>query len=105
MKNRILTSRRRSMPLLRDAVLSPESSMQKTFPEIEAISGHFPNKDTSSLRRISSRLYLSVKRKIKLIKDTGGYCLNVFKDWVGYTFCCIIVRKRKTPGVIKSVKI
>lgn len=105
MNGRILVSKHRSLPVLQDAVLSPESSRQEVLPEDECADRHLSSKSASKFRVLSSRLFIQVKKKLKLIKDTGSYCANVFREWVGYTFCCIITKKRKTPGVQRSVKI
>lgn len=103
--NRILASRRRSLPILQDASLSPESSRQDSQLGNDDTNEDLPIKDVSRFKACSSRLFLNVKKKLKVIKDTGSYCVNVLREWLGYTFCCIIVRKRKTPGVLRSVKI
>lgn len=52
-----------------------------------------------------SKIMMKLQRKFKGIRDAGLYCVNTFREWLGYTFCCIIIKKKKTPGVLKSVRI
>lgn len=39
------------------------------------------------------------------IKNGVLYCIFTVKYWLSYTFCCIVIKRRKTPGVLRSVRI
>lgn len=62
-------------------------------------------KQPSKSRLFLSRAIIRIQRRLKDLADTGFYCLNTVKEWFGYTFCYILVRRRKTRGVLRSASV
>lgn len=46
-----------------------------------------------------------IMRRLRNIKNTLLYCLYTIGDIFGQTFCCIMVRRKKAVGVLKTVRI
>lgn len=88
------------MPAPKKKCKLDEKSEESSSFEIQPIQ----NKP-SKTRILLTRAFIRVQRQFKNIANTGCYCVNTFKDWLGYTFCCIIIKRKKMKGVLKSVKI
>lgn len=72
------------------------------IPTFEVVSEQTkPNGVTMAL----SRMMIRARRRIRNFADGGLYYINVYKDWIGYMFCYIVVKKKKPRGVLKSVRI
>lgn len=59
----------------------------------------------SKVRMLLSLAFIRARRRLRDAANTGSYYVNIYKEWFGYTFCCIIIKKKKLRGVLKSVKV
>ncbi|ELA42406.1 uncharacterized protein VICG_00505 [Vittaforma corneae ATCC 50505] len=90
----------RQMPMQKKKTRFDEKSEESSSYEIQSIQ----NKP-SKTRILLTRAFIRIQRQLKNIANTGCYCVNTFKDWMGYTFCYIIIKRKKMKGVLRSVKI
>jgi len=59
----------------------------------------------SKIAMFLTRALIRGRRRLRDAMNTGSYYVNIYREWFGYTFCCIIIKKKKLRGVLKSVKV
>lgn len=60
------------------------------------------NQETSIFKR---KLASRIQRKFRNIKNSIYFCLYTIGDIFSQTFCFIMIRRTKSTGILKSVKI
>lgn len=59
----------------------------------------------SKTKVLIKHFFIRLQRRISDVANTGCYFVNVFKEWIGLTFCFILIRRKKARGILKSVRI
>lgn len=96
---RLQAFRYRQMINLKNNEPQNNDSESDRFPEIASSSGW----RNSALHR--RKLLTKVQRKLRNIKNMIGFCFYTIGEIFSHTFCFIMVKRTKTKGVLKTVKI
>lgn len=97
----VAANRSKIRNMLQDRIKGVEEKSDSTddlyFENIE--------QNQSKMQLLLSKALLRARKKIRSVIYTGCYCVNTVGEWFNYTFCCIIIKKKKTPGVLRSARI
>lgn len=63
------------------------------------------NSQKPRFANIIRNTFRQIRYGFKVVKDTIMYGIYIFKSWMSYTFCYIVTKKKKTPGIIRSVRV
>ena len=89
--------------------LRNESALLEAESQVHEASDSSPeNNDVLKYRRrdiLVKKLLFKIKKKLRNIQNTIFFCGNTIKDIFGQTFCFIMLKKTKSSGILKTVKI
>ncbi|KAM0681283.1 hypothetical protein GINT2_000482 [Glugoides intestinalis] len=95
--------------LLKSTVVKPPVMFQ-IYDEpkgIDANTAFLQNfeKQPTRMQLLISKAMIKLRQKSRAVMNAGMYCMNTVSYCMGYTFCCILVKKKKHRGILRSVRI
>lgn len=101
--NKMKVVKRKQRDLITDSTDFYKMSEEEIGTENEYLKTYL--KQSSYSKNPAKRLFMTCKRKLRSAKNDVLFLGNIFRDWLSYTFCCVMMERKKQKGVLKSAKI